>query len=517
MLLCMWNIEVKAASGSLALTSVSGNVGNTVTVTGTLKASEAISAVTVILQYTPSELQYVSGSTNVSGGSGSVTYFADVIGQNKSTLTFTMKFKILKEGTFKINSTTVDACTDADLQQIAISNASATITGKVATTNNNTTNNNNNNNNTTTTKDSNCKLSSLQVYPGTLSPAFNADTTSYSVTVPGDTTEVTISAVAQSSKSSVSVSGGKDLKLGNNEAKVIVVAESGASVAYTITIVCGEEEKIQIGETENTINESFTDEQIPTGFSRTKVTYNERQYEGLVNANGNLVLLNLQNGDTNSFYIYNQETQEFYTFVQIVLSEGKYIIPFPLSEDVTEFADYEKTVLQVQGKSFDAWKLDDEFSVAYVMNQDSEMALYRYDSVDKTFQRYVDVEVEDVEQTSVEKTLFPNEYYMYAIAGLGVLSLILFIAMIYFIASRKARHEGRKRKAIKRQEKQRAKEERQRAKEEKQRAKEERELEEQRQILEKEREKQRQIEEKKMAKQQAKEEKKLAKQKKKEK
>jgi ATP-dependent Zn protease len=149
--------------------------------------------------------------------------------------------------------------------------------------------------------------------------------------------------------------------------------------------------------------------------------------------------------------------------------------------------------LQVQNKNIEVWKLNEEFCVAYVVNQDGENALYRYDNVDKTFQRYTDVEAEsgDVSEAPVEKTWFPNEYYMYAIVGLGALSLILFIAMIYFIASRKARHEGRKRKVIKRQEKQRAKEERKL-------------------------EKQRRFEEKEMAKQRAKEEKKLAKQKKKE-
>ncbi len=507
MLVCVWNIKVYAATGSLSLSTVSGTVGSTVTVNGTIQASESFSAVRVVLEYRPSELQYVSGSSNVSGGSGSVQYFADVIGQNKSTLTFSMKFKILKEGTFKVDSTTIDAISDESMAQITIKNASATVTGKVATTP--TTPSTPNNDKPQNNKDTNNKLSALQVYPGNLSPAFSADTTSYTVSVPGDTTEVTISATAASSKASVSVSGGKDLKLGPNEAKVIVVAESGASRAYTITIMCGELEKIQIGGAEYTINENFSDDQIPTGFSRKKATYNNRQYEAVTNASGSLVLMNLKSGENTSFYIYNQDAKEFYDFVQIKFAEEKYMIPLPLNKDMAEFAEYETCTLEVQGKRVNAWKLDEEFSIVYVMNQDGKKVLYKYDSVDGTFQRYNDIKVEDVDQAPIEKTWFPNEYYMYAIIGLGALSLILLIAMIYFIASRKARHEGRKKKAIKRQEKQRAKEERQREKEA-------RELEKHRQILEEEREKQRQIDEKRMAKQKAKEEKKLAKQKKKE-
>lgn len=463
-MVCMWNMDIKAASGSLSLSNVSGTVGSIVTVTGKINATEAISAATIIFQYKPSELQYIE-SNGISGGAGSVKYFVDVIGQGKKTISFNLKFKILKEGSFKLQSTNVDVITDGDtLEKIAINNASSTITGKVATVNNNTNNNNNNSTINQDNKDSNNKLSSLQIYPGTLSPAFDAATTSYAVTVPSDTTEVTITATAQSSKATVNVSGGKDLKLGANEAKVVVVAENGASAAYTITIMCGEAEKIQVGGAEHTINESFTDEQIPTGFSRTKVTYNEREYEALENANASLHLLYLQSGENSYFYIYNQEAQEFYNFVQVQIAEGKYIILLPLDNSVKEFAEHEIVPIKVQDKNFDSWKLNDEFSVVHAINQDGQEVFYRYDSVDGVFQRYVQ---ETITVSDDEKILFPSEYYMYAIVGLGTLSIILLIAMIYFIASRKARHEGRKRKVMKKLEKKRVKEEKKLAKENK--------------------------------------------------
>ena len=485
LLLPMFSMVSYAASGSVSVSSKSGNVGSTVTITCTIKCSSGpIGYADVTLTYDQTALQWVSGTNMAQGEAGSVHYVGTTQDGTSSSLSFSMTFKIQKEGVHTVAISTATA-SDIDEMQFAPSKSNGTITGKVATTDNN-------NNNTTTKKDANNKLSALQVYPGTLSPVFSTDTTSYTVTVPADTKEVTISASAASSKATVSVSGGKDLKLGPNEAKVIVVAESGASRVYNLTIMCGEAEKIQIGGKENTINENFTDEQIPIGFSRKQVTYNDRQYEAIINASGNLALINLQAGENTSFYIYNQETQEFYDFVQITFAEGKYIIPLPLNKEIAEFAEYETVTLQVQNKNISAWKLDDEFSIAYVMNEGGEESLYKYDSVDGTFQRYVDIEVEDVEQTPAPKTWFPNEYYMYAIVGLGALSLILLVAMIYFIASRKARHEGRKRKAIKRQEKQRAKEEKQREKEELER-------EEHKRILEEEREKQRQKEEKKLA------------------
>ena len=479
LLLPMFSMMSHAASGSVSVSSKSGNVGSTVTITCTIKCTSGpIGTADVVLVYDQASLQYVSGSGGYSltGGSGSVVYSGLTADGTSSSLSFTVKFKILKAGSHKVSVSSANAY-DIDEVQFAPSKGSGTITGKAPTTvKPSNPGNDGNDNKPQNNKDTNSKLSSLQVYPGSLSPNFNADTSSYTVTVPADTTQVTISATPQSNKATVSVSGGKDLKLGANEAKVIVVAESGASRAYTLTIMCGEKEKIQIGGVEYTINESFTDEQIPTGFSRKQVAYNNRQYEAVANASGNLLLMNLQSAEKTEFFIYDEKAQAFQDFAQITLSEGKYIIPLPLSEEMSEFAGNETVAMQVQNKNFEAWKLDDEFCVAYVMNQDGKTALYRYDSVDKTFQRYVEIPVEEVveeEQKPVEKTIFPNEYYMYAIVGLGVFAVILLIAMIYFIASRKARHEGRKRKVAKRQEKQRAKEEREL---EKQRAKEEKKL-----------------------------------------
>ena len=102
MLISVWHVDVHAASGSLTVSSKSGNVGSTVTLTGTVSASEAISAVTVTLTYDPAGLQFVSGSQDVSGDAGSITYFGDVMGQNKSSVSFSMNFKILKEGSFSV-------------------------------------------------------------------------------------------------------------------------------------------------------------------------------------------------------------------------------------------------------------------------------------------------------------------------------------------------------------------------------------------------------------------------------
>lgn len=501
--------EVFAASARVSVSSASGNVGSTVTVTCTASVSGAsIGSADITLSYDPSALSLVSCSDGASGGSGGIYFSNYATGSGQSSLSFTMSFKILKEGTFGISVTNYDIA-DWDEQSVSTSVGGGSITGKAVSSNSNSNNggttNSTNSGTTQDNKDTNNKLNSLQISPGSLSPAFNANTTSYKVNVPEGTTELIISAAAQSSKANVSISGNKNLQLGENTAKVVVTSESGATRVYTITVICGETttneepqeeaEKIQINGTDNTINEAFTDDTIPTGFVRDKITYNGKEYEALKHEKGDLLLVNLQNETGNAFYIFNAETQEFYNFVQISFSEGRYIIPLIL-DDSKEFADYETTVITLQDKPFDAWKVDEEYSIIRAMNSDGEIVLYQYESLDGTLQRYAGaVAKETVEEEETKETLFTllEKYHLYVIAGLGVVVLALIIALIcvavkkrnrnndkidYHTESayveskkqskeveqqpqkKKRKHDARRRKAIKRLQKQQMKENR---------------------------------------------------------
>lgn len=484
-LACFCNSVSKAAgTGSVSLTNPSGTVGSTVTVSGTISATHPFSAAYIVLNYDPARLTYTSGSNVSDHTTGVVKVFPDLINNPSKSYSFSVSFQILKEGSHAVSFGEAYVVSDEDMAQVSLGKSGGTITGTTSNSDDNTdqgggsapgdnTGDQTNGDTGTTTnpqdkRDSNNKLKSLKIYPGTLTPAFSAGNTTYSVKVEKDTKEVKISATPQSDKAKVTISGGKDLKPGANTAKVVVVAENGSSIAYVITIMCGEETPITIGGVEYKINENFTDAQIPSGFSRTKISHNGKQYEGLTNGNNTLKLVSLQAAESAQFYVYNEETQEFYPFIQIAIAEGKFIIPLPLNGKVEKYKNAEIISINYQDKSFDAWKLDDEFSIVYAINQDGEEVFYRYDSVDGIFQRQTDLEL-DLEETvkKEKKQLFPNQYYMYAIAGLGALSFILFVSMIYFIASRKHRHEARKKKAQRKLEKQKIKEEKRRLREEK--------------------------------------------------
>ncbi|MEK0313626.1 cadherin-like beta sandwich domain-containing protein [Cohnella sp. 56] len=91
---------------------------------------------------------------------------------------------------------------------------------------------------------SNANLGTLTVSVGTLSPAFDAGVTAYSVSVTSDKTSIDVAASVQDSRAAFtingqSVSGGKrtvSLAYGDNVVDVTVRAQSGAQKTYTLTI-----------------------------------------------------------------------------------------------------------------------------------------------------------------------------------------------------------------------------------------------------------------------------------------
>ncbi len=83
--------------------------------------------------------------------------------------------------------------------------------------------------------DNNNYLSSLSVSEGTLSPTFNKNTTSYTVTNVNSST-INISAKAEASTASISGVGEKTLKYGANDFTITVTAENGIKKTYSIKI-----------------------------------------------------------------------------------------------------------------------------------------------------------------------------------------------------------------------------------------------------------------------------------------
>lgn len=87
----------------------------------------------------------------------------------------------------------------------------------------------------------NNKLSSLSVNGGTLSPKFNSNTESYSISVPYSISSLTINAKAEDAKAKVTISNNNLVAEETTAVKVIVTAENGSTKTYTINATRGKD------------------------------------------------------------------------------------------------------------------------------------------------------------------------------------------------------------------------------------------------------------------------------------
>lgn len=448
-----------AAKGSVSLSGGSAEVGTTVTVSGTVKSNKgAIGAVTVTLTYDPSVLKFISGSSGTNGGSGSVVYSGYGDGSVKS-LSFSLKFKVLKEGTHTISG--VADAYNFDEQQLSMSVNSATVKGTVTpkeepVEEEPSVETPKDDEQTPSKKSNNTKLSSLKVYPGTLSPEFSANVRKYTIQVDSDVDELTISATTKNSKATFYVTGNTDLQEGENTVKVVVTAEDGTTNSYTITVNKGTVNQnltiVNVDGVAYTINEKIGEDDIPDGFEATKIMYDKAAYNGAALPDGTIKLLNLKDeAGKEEFFVYNDDEKSFYPFVQIAISETRTIILLPLDTSGEAPSNMSATTLLLGEKQWDAWgEKSGEYYLINARSSDGHMGLYRYDMVDGTYQRFAE-EVVTTEQMDVKviDSILPESivaYYDYILIGAAGIIAVLVVAMFALAANADKRRRKRREK-----------------------------------------------------------------------
>ena len=324
--------DAENAFASSAKVSLSG--GGTVekgdSLTITLKYSGAtFGSATARVTYDSSILEYSSCSGAEANGGGGTVILTMANGSGTESLSCKLKFKAAKAGSTTVSVSTTDVY-NIDMEELTAGSASTTVTVK----------------STADKASTNADLSAMAVSSGTLSPAFSPSVTSYKVKVPNSVTACTISADKADSKSSISVTGSPNLKVGENVRKVTVTAESGKTKTYTITITReaaegGTSGSGQSGETSGSQTDSQTQEnqpieteiggvtyivcedfenvEIPETFHEDAAAYNDKQIPVIRSAEGNLVLALLKPAESSgeeagqeaAWYFYSEKSNKF--------------------------------------------------------------------------------------------------------------------------------------------------------------------------------------------------------------
>ncbi len=300
-------------------------------------------------------------------------------------------------------------------------------------------------------------LSSLSISPGTLSPAFQYNVVDYTATVGEDVTSVEINAQPSNETATIeSVSGNTDLQVGENTVSIVVKAQNGTAATYKIVVTRGGTQEGAAGDAaDTTAQEPQTDgteggitlnghpfnlaptipeDVVPQDFTKTTVTCQGQQVEGLTFDKAELTLVYLTTPSTdvkNTLAVY--EGEEFYPFRKVQLDEANYLIILNPPKETglsSEYAQTEQTVGEFanvpayakggnpsqtedahEGNEAGEDSSDGGFSLIYGASSYGNKGWYQYDAKESTIQRYNPLETaasQIVPVTQPEDSLEPS-------------------------------------------------------------------------------------------------------------
>lgn len=373
----------------ISIGSASGTVGDTVTVTLTVSASNSIDAAAIPVSYDNSVIKPVG-----SGNSGIVSFALLDAAAYGATESISMKFEIIAAGTTTL-SVAGDAKVSVNGERAAIqSSSSGTVTGKAPVS-----------------YSSDNTLSSLQISPGTLSPAFSPEITTYNASVDSDVEELVVSAVANDSNAKVSVSGRK-MDPGRNTTTITVTAEDGSVkkyIIYTTRAAGSNEQETQTeaetqteGQTEQTDNiqvtidkvqytiiQDYSEHELPEGYEETEIDYNGGKIIAGKGLKTGLILMYLEsdNGE-GGFYVYDETTKTFSPYNTVDEPQVTFVV-LPIPDSVNKPDGYTLTRFTMNGKEVDVLiDADRQYCLFYGVSSSGEKGWFSYRISDATIQAY---------------------------------------------------------------------------------------------------------------------------------
>lgn len=373
----------------ISIGSASGTVGDTVTVTLTVSASNSIDAAAIPVSYDNSVIKPVG-----SGNSGIVSFALLDAAAYGATESISMKFEIIAAGTTTL-SVAGDAKVSVNGERAAIqSSSSGTVTGKAPVS-----------------YSSDNTLSSFQISPGTLSPAFSPEITTYNASVDSDVEELVVSAVANDSNAKVSVSGRK-MDPGRNTTTITVTAEDGSVKKYIIytTRAAGSNEQetqteaetqtevqteqadniqVTIDKVQYTVIQDYSEHELPEGYEETEIDYNGGKIIAGKGLKTGLILMYLEsdNGE-GGFYVYDETAKTFSPYNTVDEPQVTFVV-LPIPDSVNKPDGYTLTRFTMNGKEVDVLiDADRQYCLFYGVSSSGEKGWFSYRISDATIQAY---------------------------------------------------------------------------------------------------------------------------------
>lgn len=207
--------------------------------------------------------------------------------------------------------------------------------------------------------------------------------------------------------------------------------------------------QIEVDGKQYTVSSDFSEALIPMGFVET-----ETQFEGTTckvvtqESSGTIVmyLVSAEDGD-GDFFLYDSTNGQFSPFESVEIASDRYLVFLQDDGTVSVPSGYSETTIVIEGsgKEFPAWQNTDntEYYLVYGLNSDGTKALYLYDTVDGTYQRYLQGSaVAAVEEKVSDNALVKFAGENLALTLIFLIAAILFLLLLLIVVAVKLRHRN---------------------------------------------------------------------------
>lgn len=358
------------ASVNLSVSAATVYMGNKVSVYIKIQGSEKIGSWNFSLSYDPAYLEYVSGAD--AGGGGSLLFVDSSDGVASVSKTVVFKTKRLGQTKVTLNPTQIIGFDSMKPMSVSAASRNIQIAAAPTLSGENT-------------------LSSLSVSPGTLEPAFDPATTNYTLSVPFEVTEITVSGTPSHQAATVAVSGSA-LAVGENPIEVVCTAQNGSRRVYTVTVTRQQSElagvTATVGDKTYTVSHDPTLLTVPEGFTPSSLLLGEKKILAYLSPKGSLAICHLTSETESAWFLFDQTEQSFSPFVTLQsLAKNFVILTPPATASVPAgFIPCEITVGEMKYSAYKSSAVDlEHVFLVYAMNQEGDLGFYYYDEQNGTF------------------------------------------------------------------------------------------------------------------------------------
>lgn len=442
-----------ASNASISVGSKSVGVGDDFSISVTINkdANAVITAAQIWITYDPDILQLTTANA---GGSGK----AYVLSNGESSMTLSFKAKQAGSTSLVVSESVVGIDSDI-INSPKATSGYVTVSAPVNYSTDNT-------------------LSSLEISPGVLSPAFSPNVTEYTTSVGADCSQLVVNAIANDSAASVSVSGRK-LDPGRNTTTITVTAENSSVRKYVIYTTKEDSsdsstenidkpgdtpDQPSDGTTEDEVTQSiptakvdgkdftvandFAAHPLPSGYEVSDFDYDGRTIQVGKGINTKLILMYLESPDGGSgFYVYDSVSKAFTPYNEVSQPEITYVI-LPITDTMERPEGYKLTTYKINEKEVQVLMDDTKnFALFYGVSSTGVTGWFRYDCKDGTIQSFTDmgnpIQITENQVSSAAVSIWKK-----VAIGLGILAGVLLAAVIV-LAVKAAENKKRLLAAIK--------------------------------------------------------------------